>query len=346
MPDGQPPRRPIQARPVQARPVTPPAGASPPPPKPAQAGPVRARPVPGARPPAPPAAQTAVTNKTAVTPKPPAKPRVAVVADDEDDRPVARVASARDDEDDDDRPKKKKKGRFTDEDRRRIRMEKAAEEAEERRKALQEWVFPGILAGIGVLLTIVSAFYHSTASADHAVGAGVMIVASGVYAAVMVPVAIVLLMIVGKLCGIEYGSLGHAFRSLGGILVLLVGVYWTGALFGIAGLFLTPPVASIITYVLFLKMFDLDVDEARTTSFVMNFITWVGGIVFRVIVVSQMLIGQSRYEPEYDAGPDFGDDPPGMAADPDDDFGPDPAPKGKGTGKNRPPIMDDLNGDP
>ena len=342
MPDGQSPRRPTSARPV-ARPaeseyeVVENNSQRPP----VRAKPVQARPVPGTKPPPIPAAETVVTRKTAVTPKVPSKPKVAIVADEEDDdndRPAKKSAR------DDDKPLKKR--RLSAADRRRIREEKAAEEAEERAKALQEWVFPGILAGLGVLLTIISAFYHSTASADHAIGVGVMLVASAGYAVVMIPVTIMILMVVGKLCGIEYGSLGGAVRGLGGLLILLVGVYWTGALFGWAGFFLTPVIASIITYVLFLKLFDLDTDEARTTSGVMNFLTWVGNIVFKVLILSQMGISASQHHNDYDTDPDFDGEPPGIVVG-GDDFGPDPGPppppkgKGKGKGMPRPPVGND-----
>jgi hypothetical protein len=100
-------------------------------------------------------------------------------------------------------------------------------------------------------------------------------------------------------------------------------------MFGLMGLILTPTIASLVTFVLFMKVFDLDVNEARMTSGAMNFLTWVGSLVFRVLVVSQMLIGHGRHQPSYDDGPDFGDDPAAVA--PADGFGPGPdGPPGKG----------------
>ena len=84
----------------------------------------------------------------------------------------------------------------------------------------------------------------------------------------MIPTAILLLIIVGKLCGIEYGSLKHVVRSLGAVLILLIGIYWMAAVIAPwwVSFFVIPSIASIVTFVLFMNFFDLDAEEARTTS--------------------------------------------------------------------------------
>jgi hypothetical protein len=131
---------------------------------------------------------------------------------------------------------------------------------------------------------------------------------------VMIPIVIVLLIIVGKIFGIEYGSLGHAVRSLGAVLMLLVGIYWTGSLFGIMGMFVAPAIASLVTYVLFLNFFELDADEARTTTGVMNFITWIGNFLLQTLVISQMVLSHQGRDSDYEPDPGDFDDTPAMVA--------------------------------
>lgn len=264
----------------------------------------------------------------------PKKPKVQVVDDDEDaPRPRKKRPRRDDDEDEDDerqavesriddgdlesqindlKPGKKK---LTDRDRKRILKEKKRLEREEREKTAEEWLFPSIVFGIGILLTLAAAAIVASQNSFIAIAVVVMMVLTLVECVLMIPFAVGALMLVGKLCGIEYGTLTHTIRSLGAIIAIDTGIYWMGGALASYIPCVAWPVTLVLgfvaTYGLFMKFFELDAMEARISIMAINFVTGVGtflGVIITVIVVA-MLVSSARKVKDSD--PDDDPDPPG-----------------------------------
>lgn len=184
--------------------------------------------------------------------------------------------------------------RFSRKEKQRIRKEMAQERAEEWEQEKQEWIVPIVLIVLGLLLMFGSASYLASHSLQAAAGAAVLVVVCLVYVIVTVPIALLMMMVIGKLGGIDYGSLKNALRTLGAFLIFLVGMYFAFSVFlGTAALLVTPAIASCIGYVMFMKFFGLDVEDARTSTFIVNVITWVGNLLFQSMVASFFLAAEN-----------------------------------------------------
>lgn len=301
--------------------VSPPPRAAIPVAKPLPAKPLPAKPV---------AAETKVmAADTTIAPVKPKRPavRVVEVEDEEEEERPPRARRHREEEDERDaRPGDKP--RLTKADRRRIREEVRREKAAERAAEAEEWTVPGILMGVGGVMILGSAVFIGMGSAKAAVGVLLMLVLSVVWVVVSVPTIIVLLMVIGKLCGIEYGSAKHAVRSLGAIVVLITGIYWVGGMLGLVGWMVAPAVAFVVTYTLFVKFFELDANEARMSMAAVNFITGVGNYLFRVLLVTSLIVGSlpdrpPAGDPDYQDTTQWDDEMP-------------PPPPGGGTNNTKP----------
>lgn len=192
--------------------------------------------------------------------------------------------------------------RLSGKDRKRIRKEMARERAAEWEQEKQEWVVPLVLIAFGLLFMFGSAGYLATRSPNAATGAAVLLAACFAYILVMVPVAVMMMIVIGKLAGIDYGSLRHVLRTLGAFLFFLVGIYFASSAFlNEAALLITPPIATLIGYVMFMKFFGLDVEDARTSTFIVNVITWVGNLLFQTMVVMFFLTADDGSQLDPDA---------------------------------------------
>jgi hypothetical protein len=286
-------------------------------------------------------------------PPPPKKPKVRVVEDDTrveareetqydvaDDRPRrkgSRSTKGNVEEEFNDLPGEKPK--LTRKDRRRVRAERRREELEERRKASEEWLLPGVVMATGLALTMGSAALIALDGPGAAVGVAFLLVLSVVWCLVMVPVTVVVLMGVGMLMGIEYGSLGHTLRSLGAIVAITIGIYWAaGGVFGCIGWLLAPCVSFIVGYLLFIKFFrDLDAFEVRASLGAINFVTGVGNFVFLVLVVIGLIAASAANEGMDESGYDDPDDVPAEVA---------PSSPQPPAGQQREPVDPDDPDDP
>jgi hypothetical protein len=237
--------------------------------------------------------------------------------DDEDEAEAAREAGGRVDESDlsqfnDLKPGKKK---LTAAEKKRIRAEKRRLEREEQQKNAEEWLFPSIVFGIGILLSLAAAVIIGAQSPVVGIAVLVMLVITLVESVLMIPLAVGALMVVGKLCGIEYGTLTHTVRSLAAIIAFDVGVYWFGAsLFPLT--WISWPIALVVgfiaTYGLFMKFFDVDVMEARISIGAINFVTGVGTFLGWMLALAILVSFVASSRPASDTGPDPDDedDPP------------------------------------
>lgn len=293
--------------------------------------------------PAKPAAKVPVKSKVVtedpgfeVVDSPPQKkqPKVSVAADDTVEEPRAKAGTKRsrllDDADgalreagervderdlsqfNDLKPGKKK---LSAADRKRIRAEKRRLEREEREKSAEEWLFPSVIFGIGILLSLAAAALVAYQNTFAGIAVVVLLIVTVIESVILIPVAVGALMLVGKVCGIEYGTLTHTVRSLASIIAIDIGIYWLGAALSTYAMCVAWPIALVLgfvtTYGLFMKYFDVDAMEARISIGAINFVTFFGTIAGWILAGLLVAVLVSSARPAGDADPDeFDSDPP------------------------------------
>jgi hypothetical protein len=210
------------------------------------------------------------------------------------------------------RPKRKKK----------FRKHIPVEEDDSHERALRhfEWVVPSIVLGIGVILTIVGTVgVAGKEGALHDIG----VITVGLF--VSVPLTIGALMVGGILMGIEYGRVAPAILKIAAITLVVNGVLWIGDWARLPGM-LTLPVACLISFGLFMTMFDLDTWETNASLGMVNGLTFIA----HLIIATFLIVAESKADRKRDRGDDPDDNPPanvrpgtkgrpGPQHDPDDD---------------------------
>jgi hypothetical protein len=142
---------------------------------------------------------------------------------------------------------------------------------------------------------------------------------------VTIPLTIVALMVVGMVCGINYGRFGPAVVKIAAITFITNGIYFIGEWFKLP-LFLVGPVAGSVSFGLFKALFDLDNQETGTSMGALNVMSFVMkvGILFVLAVVLARKEGRSTDPGAYDD---------------DDDPVPTDTRPGSGRGKFKPPPV-------
>jgi hypothetical protein len=205
-------------------------------------------------------------------PKPPRRLRAEAPDDPDPPRPA--------------RPKKKHK------------RQSPVEEEDSHERALRhyEWVVPSIVLGIGVILTVVGAVgVAGREGALHDLG----VIAFGLVVAV--PLTIAALMVGGMFMGIEYGRFGPAVLKIAAITLVVNGVLWIGDWVKLPGM-ISVPVACLISFGLFMTMFDLDTWETNASIGAVNALTFVAHVVITMFLIT----AESKADRKRDRDP--GDD--------------------------------------
>lgn len=233
--------------------------------------------------------------------EPPRKKKRPVVQDDEDDYDRPKSRSRRDD-DNDDRPRKKK-SRLSKKDRERMRQEDIDARDAANDNAIMEWGAPIFLTFLGTVMILVSGVILARRT-EGLINPALMIGVTVAYTLVLVPVVIAALMVIGGVCGIDYGTIKNAIRSLVAITFLVNGIYAVGNLF-LFGFFLTPLIAGIVTFALFMVFFSLDPQETSTSLGILNVILWVANKFIFLMIIVMLSRGSNRNR---DNDPGFNDD--------------------------------------
>jgi len=197
--------------------------------------------------------------------------------------------------------------------RKKLRRRIPAAEDDSHEVALRhyEWVTPSIVLGVGAILTLVGAFgVAGKAAVLHTLG--VLVVGL----LVSVPLTIAALMVGGALLGIEYGRFGPAVLKIAAITLVSTGVLWVGDRVKVPEM-LSVAVSCVITFGLFMMMFDLDTWETNMSLGMVNALTFVAHLVIAMFLV----VGEAKSDRKRDRGGDHA--PAGMHHDPDDDHDPD-----------------------
>jgi hypothetical protein len=239
-----------------------------------------------------------VEDEPAAKPRPPRRLRAEAAEEPDPPRPA--------------RPKRTKK----------FRKQLPAEEDDSHERALRhyEWVVPSIVLGVGVILTGVGTVgVAGKEGALHDIG----VMTVGLF--VSVPLTIGALMVGGILMGIEYGRVGPAILKIAAITLVVNGVLWIGDWARLPGM-LTLPVACLISFGLFMTMFDLDTWETNASLGMVNALTFLA----HLIIATFLIVAESKADRKRDRGDDPDDNPPanvhpatkgrpGTQHDPDDD---------------------------
>ncbi len=218
--------------------------------------------------------------------------------DDEDEPP--RKSKRRPIDDEDDRPRKKK-SRLTKKDRARLRQEELDARDEAQANAMMEWGTPIFLTFLGAVLMIASGVILANRS-DGLINPALLLGVAFGFTLVTIPVIIVALMVIGGVCGIEYGTLTNAVRSLIAISMISWGIFFFTRLFFI-GWMLGPLISFIVTFGLFMVFFNLDSQEAMTTLGALNLLMWLADKLFWLVIIIAVTRGGNR---DRDFDPDDG----------------------------------------
>ena len=138
--------------------------------------------------------------------------------------------------------------------------------------------------------------------------------------------AIVALMVIGSMFGIEYGTFTNAVRSLAAMGFLIGGLTdafaWSKLPF-----FVYEPIIFLIGIGVFMALFRLDVWETIVTMFCLNVLSWVFQIVALLVIVA--VLSKGVHKDDLDVGPKS-KDRQGQRADPGWGGQPDDPPPGPG----------------
>jgi hypothetical protein len=233
-----------------------------------------------------------------------AKRRPVEVDDDEDDRPRSKSKRRPVEDDEDERPRKKK-SRLTKKDRARLRQADLDARDDAQATALQEWGPPIFLTFLGAVLMIASGVILANRT-DGLINPALLLGVAFGFTLLMIPVIIVALMVIGGVCGIEYGTIKNAIRSLIAISMMSWGIFFFTRLF-IIGWMLGPLISFIVTFGLFMVFFNLDSQEAMTTLGALNLLMWLADKLFWIVIIVALSRGAGRdrgFDP--DDGPRIG----------------------------------------
>ncbi|MBX3398403.1 MAG: hypothetical protein KF873_06660 [Gemmataceae bacterium] len=238
--------------------------------------------------------------------EPPRKSKRRPIEDDEDDDRPRSKSKRRpiEDDEDDDRPRKKK-SRLTKKDRARLRQEELDARDEAQANAMMEWGTPIFLTFLGAVLMIASGVILANRS-DGLINPALLLGVAFGFTLVTIPVIIVALMVIGGVCGIEYGTLTNAVRSLIAISMISWGIFFFTRLFFI-GWMLGPLISFIVTFGLFMVFFNLDSQEAMTTLGALNLLMWLADKLFWLVIIIAVTRGGNRDRDfDRDEGPRIG----------------------------------------
>lgn len=176
-------------------------------------------------------------------------------------------AGADDTADDRPRPKKKKKRRqFT-------QVDDDGQADRDRVLAEFEWYYPAAILFVGVVMCLIGGI-----GAGGAVGliqtVGVLVIGL----AVSIPLSVAALMVIGILCGIEYGRFGPAMLKLAAITCVANGIMLIGEWRHLPW-FVFCPISCLVTLGLFMTQFELDYGEANTSVGAINLFTFLANVV-------------------------------------------------------------------
>ncbi len=193
-------------------------------------------------------------------------------------------------DDDDDRPRKKKGKKKGD---RAKTGDEYADEVRERRLKEFEVIWPTVFLLLGMGMAITSA-----------IGAGgptgvlsVLLMIGGLF--VSVPISIVTLMVVGAVCGINYGRFGPAVLKIAAVTFVVNGIYFLAEWLKIPPYF-AGPVGCGAAFGMFKTMFDLDNGETNTSMGAINVVSFL--LKWAIIVLVAVIVSKSGRDPDGDGG--------------------------------------------
>jgi hypothetical protein len=211
----------------------------------------------------------------------------------------------------------------------KLKRRAPVEEEDDYAKSLRhfEYIGPAIVLAVGVVLTFVGAY----GAAKGASGAVNVVAVMLVGMLISIPLTIGALMVAGMILGIEYGRFAPAILKIAAITFVANGVLWVGDWAKLPSM-LTFPVSCLISFGLFMTLFDLDTWETNASMGVVNVLTFIGHVVIAMFLVA----AEAKHDRKKDRDLDRDDDTPGNVQprqkgrpgpqhDPDDD-GPDDPP--------------------
>ncbi|MBX9579957.1 MAG: hypothetical protein K2X87_06575 [Gemmataceae bacterium] len=173
----------------------------------------------------------------------------------------------------------------------------------DRALAEYEWYWPAAIPSLGLVRCFVGGI-----GAAGAIGIVHTLVVLVVGLAVSIPLAVVALMAIGIVIGIEFGRFGPAILKLAAITCVASGIMLIGEWQKLP-FFLFLPVSGVITLALFMTQFELDMWEANVSVVAINVFSFLGNLLLAGFLIGAEAKSGGGADEYRDDGGD-GDDPP------------------------------------
>lgn len=201
------------------------------------------------------------------------------------------------------RKPKKKASRVSQKSRDEMKRADREEREKQKEEVINEWTLPIFFMFFGLVLTLVSSAGYARKVPDAQLNVAGVMALTVIFTAFIIPVAIVALMVIGNIMGISYGTVTNAVRALAAITFMANGIYWLGNWITLLGMFVTPVLALVVTFGLFMTLFDLDPQETMASIGALNLLLFVANHLFLGVIVIIMVSSANRKDKLQDDNP-------------------------------------------
>ncbi len=220
-----------------------------------------------------------------------------------DDTEVSEITEEYQEYDDRGRRPRKKASRVSKKSREEMKRADREEREKQKEEVINEWTLPIFFMFFGLVLTLVSSAGYARKVPEAQLNVAGVMALTVIFTVFIIPVAIVALMVIGSLMGISYGTVTNAVRALAAITFMANGIYWLGNWITLLGMFVTPLLALVVTFGLFMTLFDLDPQETMTSIGALNFLLFVANHLFLGVIVIIMVSSANRKDKLQDDNP-------------------------------------------
>lgn len=253
-----------------------------------------------------------------------------------DDTEVSEITEEYEEYDDRGRKPRKKASRVSKKSREEMKRADKEEREQRKEQAINEWALPIFFMFFGLVLTLVSSAGYARKVPEAQLNVAAVMAVTVIFTAFIIPVAIVALMVIGNLMGISYGTITNAVRALAAITFMANGIYWLGNWITLLGMFVTPVLALVVTFGLFMTLFDLDPQETMTSIGALNLLLFLANQLFLGVILIMIVSSSGKKEKFQD------DDPQAIPGQMDPEPWP---PDGRGKRGKRNPVPDEVPDD-
>ena len=249
-------------------------------------------PKPNPRPSLPIAKRVSSTSPKKPKPVPVEEPGFEVI----DDTEVSEITEEYEEYDERGRRPRKKASRVSKKSRDELKRADKEEREQRKEQTVIDWALPIFFMFFGLVLTLVSSAGYARKVPDAQLNVAAVMLVTVIFTAFIIPIAIVALMVIGNVMGISYGTITNAVRALAAITFMANGIYWLGNWITLLGMFVTPLLALVVTFGLFMTLFDLDPQETMTSIGALNILLFIANQLFLGVILIAIVASSGKKE--------------------------------------------------